>query len=73
MQCGTNEPSRPVDYRYAGWDKPDNLANTHYNSRKAAQARARNPLTLHITAETMAHDLDLLRTVPGDYQHGLYP
>jgi len=66
LQCGTNEPERPVDFSPAGWDTPFNLANVHYNGRKAAEACARNPLTPHITTDATARDLDLLRGLLGD-------
>ena len=49
LHCATNELKRFVDYSPAGWDAPDNLANTHYNGRKTAEACQKNPLTPYIT------------------------
>ena len=66
LQCGTNEPSRFVDYSVTGWDTPGNLANVHYNGRKTAEACQKNPLTPHISTEAMARDMDLLRSLLGD-------
>ena len=66
LQCGTNEPSRFVDYSVTGWDTPGNLANVHYNGRKTAEACQKNPLTPYINTDATARDMDLLRGLLGD-------
>ena len=66
LHCATNELKRFVDYSPAGWDAPDNLANTHYNGRKTAEACQKNPLTPYINTDATARDMDLLRGLLGD-------
>ena len=66
LHCATNELERFVDFSPAGWDAPDNLANTHYNGRKTAEACQKNPLTPYINTDATARDMDLLRGLLGD-------
>jgi pimeloyl-ACP methyl ester carboxylesterase len=66
LSCATNELERTVDYSPAGWDRPENIANVHYNGRKQAEACARNPLTPYINTDATARDMDLLRGLLGD-------
>ena len=66
LECGTNEPARFVDYSVSGWNTPSNLANVHYNGRKAAEACGKNPLAPYITTEATARDMELLRGLLGD-------
>ena len=66
LSCATNELERFVDFSAAGWDRPENIDNIHYNGRKQAEACARNPLTPYINTDATARDMDLLRGLLGD-------
>lgn len=66
MQCATNEVGRIVDVGPAGWDTPENLANSIYNSSKIAQACLKSPVAPFINTDATARDMDLLRGLLGD-------
>ncbi|WP_354440503.1 alpha/beta fold hydrolase [Ottowia thiooxydans] len=66
LECSTNEISRKVDLSASGWSAPANIANAHYNDRKAAEACLKNPVTPYINTDATARDMDLLRGLLGD-------
>ena len=66
MQCATNELKRFVDVGPAGWDTPENRANSIYNSSKMAQACLKSPVAPFINTDATARDMDLLRGLLGD-------
>lgn len=66
MQCATNEVQRFVDEGPAGWDTPENRANSIYNSSKMAQACLKSPIAPFINTDATARDMDLLRALLGD-------
>jgi len=66
LHCATNEHARFVEVSASGWDTPANIANTHYNGSKTAEACLKNPITPFINSEATARDMDLLRGLLGD-------